>query len=337
MKTKSKLRAILAGAIAAVGLAATASPSVDITGVQQRYPWNNKVDIDYSIAGAQAGKTYDVAFTATVHKVGVAVKSGFATNLVSGSDGTISGRYTWDAGATAGTGTDGVFDTNASVQAWVAERASVGPHGAPIPGAVQLWAGGPKWAEWNVGASKPSDAGYYFWWGDTIGYVRNSNNNGWVRSDGKGGSYEFSDTNPTTFHMDLSTLKSKGYVDKTSGNLATKYDAARVHFGGTWRMPSKSEVEDLIAKTTRSYTTVDGVGGWLVKGKGDYATRSIFIPFSGYAWGNYLATSDGSYYWTSTPGTDRYNENSVDFYFESNVFKTYADKRSIGFVVRPVQ
>lgn len=39
-------------------------------------------------------------------------------------------------------------------------------------GGVQLWENGPYWAECNVGASAPEDYGYYFWWGDTVGYTR---------------------------------------------------------------------------------------------------------------------------------------------------------------------
>lgn len=46
-------------------------------------------------------------------------------------------------------------------------------------GGVQLWDGGPYWAECNVGASKPEEYGYYFWWGDAIGYKRNSSDSSW--------------------------------------------------------------------------------------------------------------------------------------------------------------
>ena len=39
-------------------------------------------------------------------------------------------------------------------------------------GGVQLWENGPYWAECNVGATSPEEYGYYFWWGDTVGYSR---------------------------------------------------------------------------------------------------------------------------------------------------------------------
>ena len=41
-------------------------------------------------------------------------------------------------------------------------------------GGVQLWENGPYWAECNVGASSLEDDGYYFWWGDTVGYTRDA-------------------------------------------------------------------------------------------------------------------------------------------------------------------
>ena len=42
----------------------------------------------------------------------------------------------------------------------------------PDLGGVQLWENGPCWAECNVGATAPEESGYYFWWGDTVGYIR---------------------------------------------------------------------------------------------------------------------------------------------------------------------
>ena len=38
-------------------------------------------------------------------------------------------------------------------------------------GKVQLWEGGPYWADKNIGADNPWDYGLYFWWGDTKGIV----------------------------------------------------------------------------------------------------------------------------------------------------------------------
>ena len=40
---------------------------------------------------------------------------------------------------------------------------------------IQLWKDGPYWAETNIGAENPWDFGYYFWWGDTVGYTHEEN------------------------------------------------------------------------------------------------------------------------------------------------------------------
>ena len=54
---------------------------------------------------------------------------------------------------------------------------------------VQLWAGGPYWAKTNIGAENSYDRGYYFWWGDTIGYKRV--NDKWVASNGSSSNFSF--------------------------------------------------------------------------------------------------------------------------------------------------
>ena len=59
---------------------------------------------------------------------------------------------------------------------------SVRPVQDPPREKVQLWAGGPYWATTNIGAEKPQNPGYYFWWGDTVGYRREGDK--WVATDG---------------------------------------------------------------------------------------------------------------------------------------------------------
>ena len=61
---------------------------------------------------------------------------------------------------------------------------------------VQLWAGGPYWADTNIGAEEPEEYGYYFWWGDTIGYKRE--NNKWVATDGSSSNFSVGSSNTPT-------------------------------------------------------------------------------------------------------------------------------------------
>ena len=68
-RMKTRPRTILAAAAVAVAMAAHATPSVTINSVVQRWPWNNKVDITYTVADGQdmeAGVYYRVDFTASI-------------------------------------------------------------------------------------------------------------------------------------------------------------------------------------------------------------------------------------------------------------------------------
>ena len=92
-----------------------------------------------------------------------------------------------------------------AVLAWVC-----GVFGATHEG-VQLWENGPLWAKTNVGANSPTEAGYYFWWGDTLGYKWQ--NSQWVASDGSVSGFSFSAANCPTFDRSLEQLQTMGFVD----------------------------------------------------------------------------------------------------------------------------
>ena len=118
--------------------------------------------------------------------------------------------------------------------------------------------------------------------------------------------------------------------------LAPAHDAAHVHWGGNWRMPTKRELSDLNSKCDWAWTTQNGVQGYLVKGKGTYASASIFLPCAGYGYGTslYYAGSYG-YYWSSVPYSDYYRAWILDF--SSGYRYTSSDYRGHGQSVRPVQ
>ena len=73
---------------------------------------------------------------------------------------------------------------------------------------VQLWKDGPYWAETNIGAENPWDYGYYFWWGDTIGYKRE--NGAWVASDGSSSNFSFDMANTPTYGKSHQSLRDEG-------------------------------------------------------------------------------------------------------------------------------
>ena len=199
---------------------------------------------------------------------------------------------------------------------------------------VQLWEGGPYWACKNIGAEEPWDYGYYFWWGDTVGYK--FKDNAWVASDGSSSDFQFLDKNTPTYKKSIATLQREGWIT-ADGVLASKHDAAQVLWGGGWRMPTKQELDDLNSKCDWTWTTTNGVKGYVVCGKGNYASASIFLPATGVGEGTSLKDV-GSYgnYWSSVPASDEYHYSwALAVYLDSH--ETFDCGRSGGNTVRPVQ
>ena len=206
-------------------------------------------------------------------------------------------------------------------------------------GMVQLWEGGPYWAAKNIGADKPEDDGYYFWWGDTIGYKREGGS--WVASDESMSNFSFSRDNTPTYGKDISELESEGWIEKKNGTyvLTSKHDAARAHWKGAWRMPTKYEFYDLRSKCDWKWTTRNGKNGYVVRGKGRYASKSIFLPAAGSVLGVSLGGSGSSgFYWSSVPFHGMYC-GAYCAWFDSHGHDSYAgiSDCSCGQPVRPVQ
>ncbi|MBQ5531293.1 MAG: DUF1566 domain-containing protein, partial [Kiritimatiellae bacterium] len=213
-------------------------------------------------------------------------------------------------------------------------------------GGVQLWENGPYWAECNVGAEKPEDYGWYFWWGDTVGYARSGGTwidnyyySGvtWVSSKGQQmTSSPFSLSSCPTYGKSNPELQSAGYIDST-GNLVAAHDAATAHLGAPWRMPTDAELKALFANCTTTWTTRNGVSGCLFTGKGDYSGKSIFLPAAGHGYdsGLYVPGSFGLY-WSSTPISDDSND-AWGYNFDSGGFSPSYCSRLYGQSVRPVR
>lgn len=319
-----KISGLFAAALAAVNLLAANPVATSVT-ARQRYPSNGKVDIVVTFSGASndvAEAACVFAATNSATKAALAMAHVTDAGTISGSGATWTRRYVWDAAADLG-------EVKIADVVLAAEATPLGV----VQGGVQLWEGGPYWAECNVGATKPEEYGYYFWWGDTVGYARNASGNGWVSSR-TGASFSFSGGNCPTYGKTTAQLQSAGYIDGT-GNLVAKYDAATAHLGAPWRMPTADEFDALVSNCTTAWTTRNGVYGRLVTGKGAFSTKSIFLPAAGVGGGSGLF-DPGSYgdYWSSTP----YSDNSYyAWYFNSDYFDRNDYYRSRGFPVRPLR
>ena len=292
---------------------------VSVTDVvaRQRWPWNGLVDIACTVSGIEwEPDGHDFAVAAVMPDSGVHN----ATNFWVAKDGKKSpvqgvcsnGNYRliWDAGA----------DLGPELYSNVVVRVTVKGHAK-----VQLWEGGPYWATTNVGAEKPEDYGYYFWWGDTTGY----------RPSGTTFSFSFESWNCPTCVKSESQLKEGGWLTN-DGVLAPEHDAAQAHWGGAWRMPTKQELDDLVNKCDWNETTLNGVKGWIVTGRDAYKSDSIFLPCAGYGNGASLSNAGSyGYYWSSVPYSGNYS--SWYLRFSSSFHSTYDYGRGYGFPVRPVQ
>ena len=134
-----------------------------------------------------------------------------------------------------------------------------------------------RWATVNVGATQPYDYGLYFAWGDTRGYTSDTSdghNFGWENYKWCNGS---SDT-MTKYCTD----SSYGTVDNKT-TLDLEDDAAAVNMGGSWRMPTKAEQDELRTQCTWTWQAegnadYNGVAGYKVTGTNG---NSIFLPAAG--------------------------------------------------------
>ena len=327
---------ITAGIMAMAAMCAAATPTVTDVVAKQRYPWDGLVDITCKVTGISGTDPWKFSVAAVMPDTGEARKvSQFwvVKNGVNSTDKKVQANGTykllWDAKADLGQ----VTYSNMVMRVNVVELHSK----------VQLWECGPYWATTNIGAEKPEDYGYYFWWGDTVGYTRSGGTwtddyyyTGvtWGSSTGQQmSSSPFSSPSCPTYGKDNSALLSAGYIDST-GNLVAAHDAATAHLGAPWRMPTDAEFAALIENCTTTWITTNGVPGRLVTGKGAYADRSIFLPAASFGLGSSLhgPGSSGSY-WSSTP----YSDYAWDLYFDSSDFDRSYGGRFCGLSVRPVR
>ena len=323
MKTKL---VVLAAAVA-VAFGAWAEPTVTDITAKQRYPWNGLVDITCKVSGIEAETGgYEFAVVAvdkdtdreyTVSNFSVKHNGEEVPDVCDNGDYSLL----WNARDDMGQVIIERMTVRITLEAL-----------AVSVGKVQLWEGGPYWADRNIGAKKPEDSGLYFWWGDTVGY--NRVNNAWAASDGSSSYFSFRYENVSTSDKGVVTLQKEGWLT-ADGVLMPRHDAAHVKWGGSWRMPTGQELNDLCCKCDWTLTTVNDINGYIVCGRGGYASRRIFIPIAGFGASNAI-NIDSSWYWSSVPcsvtGYTEVLHLTLSAYY-------YADfnGRYYGVSIRPVQ
>lgn len=154
----------------------------------------------------------------------------------------------------------------------------------------------------NIDAEHPTDTGLYFWWGDTLGheYANESTD------------FDFCSANTliTSYNIDLNNTENAN-IWLTDGNLNLAHDAARVHWGGTWRMPTEEDLGWLKNKDNCDWSWDDTNHGFVVVSKS--TGGKIFLPAAGYLGDDSGSTNSKKRYeyqnicwiWSSTPDSSR--------------------------------
>ncbi len=162
---------------------------------------------------------------------------------------------------------------------------------------------GTRWATCNVGADSPTAYGEYFAWGETSS-----------KETYNSSTYTYSD-NPTT--------------------LPSSADAATANWGTGWRMPTQTEMQELIDNCTVTWTTQNGVNGRLFTGSNG---NFIFLPAAGYPNDSNLSEAGSAgRYWSSSLCTGNTTEQGWGIWFTSgSICRMATINRYYGRSVRPV-
>ena len=196
-----------------------------------------------------------------------------------------------------------------------------------------------KWARCNLGASKPTDYGDYFAWGET---EPNKADYTWATykwmQAGKSDElyitkYTVADGNTGGIWYDADG----NFIGDNKKTLDAADDAAIANLGSPWRMPTENEFKELLDNCTWTRTTQDGVKGCEVKSKKN--GNSIFLPAAGFRMGSELqdAGSRGFYYSSSLSTVYISNKYASVLGFDSGGPAWFGGDRECGFPVRPVR
>lgn len=171
-----------------------------------------------------------------------------------------------------------------------------------------------KWAKCNLGASKSEEFGNYYAWGETS-----------TKS-------EYTEKNSETYGVSESVLVSKGIINQ-NGTITSNHDAATKEWGSRWRMPTRSEMNELVSKCTWTHSSEGGKEGFTVTGPNG---NSIFLPAAGEMIGDKLVPLGFYYRSSSNKNLAGQNTTSFGLTFESgrpDVDWVFHDH---GFPIRPV-
>ena len=160
-----------------------------------------------------------------------------------------------------------------------------------------------KWSTCNLGASAPEEYGDYYAWGEVATKT------------------EYTESNCSTIDKSLIDI-----------SASKNHDAARIVWGGKWRIPTETEFQELIDNCTWTWETLNGNNGCKVTGPNG---NSIFIPAAGtYRNREVMGIGKAGLYWTSTQSDkDNLAKNIICSDAGPFMMGTSFD---VGYTIRPV-
>lgn len=174
-----------------------------------------------------------------------------------------------------------------------------------------------KWATCNIGAANDTEHGNRYAWAET---VTKSTDHSW--SDYKYGTSS-------------SALTKYNATDKKT-TLELCDDAANVNWGGSWRMPTQAEIQELIDNTEWRHTG----NGYYKYGKKEGYTENYIYFRAGSGCrrnGYWFNTGETSYFWSSSLyGIGTSNAYSLRVGKYSAGWNDYYYNRTDGILIRPV-
>jgi len=165
---------------------------------------------------------------------------------------------------------------------------------------------GTLWATCNVDASKPSQPGTLYAWGET--------------------------STKSSYTQDNCKYYKKEQKDFSGDKSA---DVAAAKWGDGWRMPSRADFDELLHYCNWAYVQKDG--RWGSEITSPFNSRSIFLPVTGYKEETkHMEAGGNGMYWTSTPHEDQWNNGAHMYQFGGALGELSIGDRSYGYAVRPV-
>lgn len=185
---------------------------------------------------------------------------------------------------------------------------------------------GTLWATMNVGAEAPEDYGDYFAWGET----EEKDSYDWSTYKWCNGS-----KNTLTKYCTKSSYGYNGFVDNKT-ELDPEDDAATANWGSGWRMPSLTQIQELVNNCTNEWTTKNGVNGRLFTSNINGA--SLFLPAAGRYDDELRDLGTYGNYWLRTLYSPIFPYN-LSFFHSNSVYvdSFWEDGRSIGQSIRAVR